>query len=189
MAPSGQRNWDEAAAVARAKQQPEAFARLYDEYHALIYSYCFRRLRNREMAEDVTSQTFLSAFRSLNSFQGPSFRSWLFAIAHNTVVDAYRRQGRELVLIATTDPEDSGLTPEEITLAREQSSHLHRLIARLSPAQRDVIELRLAGLTGKEIAQVLNRTESAVKSLQFRGIAQLRECYGEQLRGERSERA
>src|SRR5262245_59227162 len=79
---------DETAIVALAQRDPAAFAPLYQTYITPVYHYCYRRLGTREMAEDATSLVFERALRSLPLFRGGSFRSWLFAIAHNAVTDA-----------------------------------------------------------------------------------------------------
>ena len=78
--------------VALAKRDRAAFGPLYDRYADLVYRYCLRRLGNRETAEDATGQTFVKVLAALPTYRddGPSFRSWLFAIAHNVLVDVER---------------------------------------------------------------------------------------------------
>lgn len=76
------------------------------------------------------------------------------------------------------DPEDGAPTPEEIVLAHERRYSVRRLLDHLSPLQREVVELRLAGLTGIEVADALGRNHGAVKAIQFRAIARLRDLLG-----------
>ena len=81
----------DAELVARAQGDSEAFAALYRRYVTAIYRYCFHRLSSHAAAEDATSEIFLKAFSGIRSYRNErSFRSWLFAIAHNTVTDSYR---------------------------------------------------------------------------------------------------
>src|SRR4051812_38114171 len=81
---------DEAILVACAKHSNEAFASLYILYFDRIYAYCYRRLGHPEDAADATSMIFSRALEAIGTCREASFRSWLFAIAHNTLVDAHR---------------------------------------------------------------------------------------------------
>lgn len=162
--------------VARARLDRRAFAPLYRRYLDPVYRYCYRCLGSREAAEDATAQVFCNALAALPRFKDGSFRAWLFAIAHNAVVDAARR-GRSVSvqpLAEGFDRGDGAPTPEEEVLGAERAGTLRALLARLPEDQRRVVELRLAGLKGTEIAQVLGRSRAAVKMLQFRAIARLR---------------
>ena len=168
----------DAALVVRAKADPKAFGALYDRYAVPVYRYCHARLGDREAAEDATSQVFTSALAALPRYrERGTFAAWLFTIAHNAVADAQRRQGR---LVPTTIPDqvDRAPTPEEHALAAEERRTLAALLAQLPPDQRRALELRLAGLTGVEIAEVLGRSHRAVKMLQFRAVAKLRLLLG-----------
>ena len=109
----------EAALVARARVEPAAFATLYDRYAVPVYRYCYARLGTREAAEDATSQVFTNALAALPRYrERGSFAAWLFAIAHNVVADAQRRDGRFVadLLDERIDPAPS---PEEHVLAGE----------------------------------------------------------------------
>ena len=162
------------AIVARAQHDPRAFAPLYDRYLDPIYRYCYRRLGNREAAEDATSAIFARALAALPSYRDGSFRAWLFVIAHNIVIDTHRRRRPEQPLAGAFEPVDRDPTPEEAALASDARQSLRDLLAVLPADQRRVLELRLAGLTGAEIAQVLNRSVAAVKMLQLRAMTRLR---------------
>ena len=83
---------DDAALVARAKADPRAFAPLYRRYVDPVYRYCYRRLGNREAAEDATSLVFARALAVLPKCRDETFRSWLFAIAHNVIANDLRDQ-------------------------------------------------------------------------------------------------
>lgn len=160
--------------VALAQQDRAAFVALYTRYATPIYRYCYVRLRSREAAEDATSQTFVKALAALHRFHGGSFRGWLFAIAQNVVIDAQRRQRPQASLDDAEPVADLRPTPEDHALATESERSVLALLDHLSPDQRQVVELRLAGLTGPEIAEVLGRRPEAVKSTQFRAYTKLR---------------
>ena len=165
---------DDARQVTLARQDPRAFAPLYERYLDPVYRYCYRRLGTREAAEDATGQIFYKALAGLGGFRSGSFRAWLFAIAHNVIVDQVRRQPAVRPPDPHIDPPDSGLTPEELAIGTDERRMLARVLSELSPDQQRVIDLRLAGLSGAEIASVLGKSADAVKMLQYRAIQQLR---------------
>ncbi|MHB1416240.1 MAG: RNA polymerase sigma factor [Chloroflexota bacterium] len=164
----------EAEMVARAKADRRDFAPLYARYLEPVYRFCYRRLGDRETAEDATSQTFYNALAALPRFRDGSFRAWLFTIAHNATTDALRRRRPQQPLAEAAEPADGDPTPEEAAVARDERRNLRALVSRLSDDQRQVVELRLAGLTGPEIADLLGRSPASVKMLQFRALERLR---------------
>lgn len=165
---------DEALEVDRAKRDRRAFAPLYARYFDRIYAYCYRRLGNADDAADATSLVFARALASLGACRGDAFRSWLFAIAHNVLADAYRARRFERDLDDALDLPDRSPGPEDEALAAETRSTITCLLAELPPEQRSVIEFRLAGLSSKEIGEVLGKRANAVDQLQFRAMSRLR---------------
>ena len=165
---------DESVIIERARRDPAAFAPLYREYVGPVYRYCYRRLGTKELAEDATSQIFTRALHGLESFENRSFRSWLFTIAYRVVVDVYRARRPDTSLEDAVDPSDPAPTPEEAVLAKEDGRRIRSLLASLTDDQRQVIELRLAGLTGAEIADTLEKSVGAVRLQQHRAILRLR---------------
>ncbi len=155
----------------------QTFAELYRCYLAPVYHYCAHRLPTLEDAEDATSLVFTKALSTLSTQRDPSsLRSWLFSIAHNVVVDHYRARKSTLAFAAlgpvgTAD----GESPELQALATET---VRSLLAQLPAEQARIVELRLAGLTRPEIAQVLGKSSNAVKVAQFRAYARLRDLIG-----------
>jgi RNA polymerase sigma-70 factor (ECF subfamily) len=115
---------------------------------------------------------------ALPSYHAGSFRSWLFAIAHNTIVDSQRASRPNLPLEAGADQIDPAPTPEQAALAADSIRTLRGALANLSEDQRRIIELRLAGLSDREIAESVNRSLPAVKMVQVRAIARLRVLLG-----------
>jgi RNA polymerase sigma-70 factor (ECF subfamily) len=169
-------NDPDAATVAGAVADPCAFAPLYVLYVDPIYRYCFRRLGSQEEAEDATSLIFVKALAALATYRpdGPSFRSWLFAIAHNTVADERRRYRPELATPHDVDPTDPAPSPETAVIDDETGWEVRTLLARLPRDQADVVGLRLAGLSGPEIARVVGRSPNTVKVRQYRAYVRLR---------------
>jgi RNA polymerase sigma-70 factor (ECF subfamily) len=188
---------DDLATVARTRHDPSAFGDLYATYYPVVFGYCRRKLGNDEMAADVTSQVFLRAMEALPRVRpdptrpGSTFRSWLFTIAHNCVVDAVRRSHRHGLTslespgadgfsiaesIRAADPAE---TPEALAIASDLHRQVSGMLNALTPRQRQIVELRLAGLTGSEIAETLGISRSAVKSSQFRAYEALRTLLDE----------
>jgi RNA polymerase sigma-70 factor (ECF subfamily) len=177
--PSPAANMTDALLVARAQRDPAAFAPLYEAYFAPVYRYCYHRLGGWEAAEDAAGVVFANALAALPRYRNGggagSFRSWLFAIAHNVVANRRREAGRSAVpLVAAGEIPDAGPSPEEAVLAVEAARSVHAVLDHLPPDQRRVLELRLAGLTDAEIGQVLGRSRGAVRTAQYRAVQRLR---------------
>ena len=167
---------EDARVIALAKRDPRAFAPLYDRYFDPVYRYCYRRLGDREAAADATAQVFAKALAALPRYRedAPSFRSWLFTIAHNVITDDLRARRPVAPMDAAAHVAATGPSPEELVLTDEAGSTVRALLAMLPPDQRQILELRLAGLTGPEIAAALGRSLGAVKIAQVRAFARLR---------------
>ncbi len=157
-----------------------AFASFYREHLDDVYRYCVYRLGTREAAEDATSEIFTRALTSFDSWRGRgSRRSWLFSIAHNTVVDLHRRKRPLVPLDELDEIADSSDGPESAALAATEQVEVRALLRQLPDTQRQILELRLAGLTGAEIAEVLGRTHASVKIAQVRAYRTLRQLLRE----------
>ena len=165
---------DDRALAKSAQESPDAFGALYERYLDSIYAFCQRRVESRQAAEDLTASVFERAFSRISSYRGGSFRAWLFQIAHNAVTDHYRSRRN----VITWEPHMSGTdhdpTPEDHAIAIDEQSQLQQLMESLTSDQRHVVELRLAGLTGSEIAEVVDRSPDAVKMLQYRALERMR---------------
>jgi RNA polymerase sigma-70 factor, ECF subfamily len=166
---------DESALITRAQRDPLAFAPLYHHYVDDVFRYCARRLGDAEEAADVTSLIFARALAALPRYQGTgSFRSWLFAIAHNAVIDGQHAVHAWAPLEAGADQIDPTPNPEEVALRDDAAREVRAVLARLPRDQRQVVELRLAGLTNSEMAAILGRSVPAIKMLQGRALIRLR---------------
>ena len=160
-----------------------AFTRLYEDLAGVVTGYL--RLRGANEPDDVASETFLHVFRDLRSFEGgeSQFRSWVFTIAHRRLLDEQRYWSRRpsTTELATTVDEPAVDGPEDEVVGRLRSGRLRVLLGELSPAQRDVVLLRVvAGLTIEETAQVVGKRPGAVKQLQRRGLGRLKEELSKQ---------
>ena len=164
----------DAAALARARRDPAHFAPIYERYDRAIFGYCYRRLGHPEQAADATMQTFARALAGINGFRAGSVRAWLFTIARHVVIDAARARRSHWPIEAAHWVRDATPLPDDLAIRSEQERALFAALAGLTPDQRHVIELRLAGLTGPEIATVLGTTHGAVKASQHRAFARLR---------------
>lgn len=165
---------EERLLVARARRDPAAFGPLYERYLPDIYRYSLFRVGRREAAEDVTSQTFIKALASLGAYRGGSFRSWLFTIAHRTAIDHLRARRPDVAIDVAGEIADIDPTPESVAVASDEQRHLFALLAGLPPDQRRVVEIRLAGLNDREIADVLGESHTAIRTRQSRAMARLR---------------
>jgi RNA polymerase sigma-70 factor, ECF subfamily len=167
---------DERLLVEAAQRDPSRFADLYESNFERVYAYVYRRLSDREAAQDVTSEVFHQALANLGRFEwrGVPFVAWLLRIASNAIADYWRRTSREQPMSDENAPESFPVNPGNIAEV-ERRALLFRLVNTLPADQRRVIEMRFAEEKGiREIAQELNRTEGAIKQLQFRGIQSLR---------------
>lgn len=174
--------WDEAGLVAAAQQNRAAFAPLYARYARPIYRYCFRRLGSHEATEDATSQTFVKALAGLERFEGAAFRSWLYTIADRVVTELHRRRRPQAAIEEAFGVPSGELGPEDAAIVAETGQSLQAVLRQLTPDQQRVVALRLAGLSGPEIATVLGREHQTVKSLQFRAYRRLRQLLDDEAR-------
>jgi RNA polymerase sigma-70 factor (ECF subfamily) len=162
----------------RAKQyDKEALGELYDRYAPRIYAYIYRRVSDAHLAEDLTGDVFVRVIQAIQAerFWHTSFQAWLYRIAHNRVVDHYRRQP------AATEVElDEQFLAANGDLASAVAERLSRprlqaAISRLTPDQQQVLALRFGeGMTAREAAEVLDKSTGAVEALQHRALAVLR---------------
>ena len=153
----------------------EAFNPLVLKYRQKIYNLLYQRVRDREIAKDLTQDVFLKAFQGLPHFkQDSKFYSWLYRIACNCGVDYMRKQKRQKVLMFGELPPDADNTlqmaqvypsPSEMMENEELGHIIRQAVRQLSPGQRRVFRLRYRmELSIKEIAVRLKKPEGTVKS-------------------------
>jgi len=171
---------DEENLVRRAQQRDEeAFAQLYEEHFDRIYRYVTLKIGDQAEAEDITQQVFLKALQSISSFRwkGIPFSAWLFRIAHNQVIDYFRKKRKRV-----TEPLDDSLAlsdsnPQLLTERNLDIEQLALATKQLTQAQREVISLRFAGeLSIAQVAKVMGKSPGAIKALQHSAIVALRKA-------------
>jgi RNA polymerase sigma-70 factor (ECF subfamily) len=172
---------DEADLVRTAQDQPSAFALIYQAYLARVYNYLRARLETDEDAADLTQQVFLQAFNALPTYQarGAPFAAWLFQIARHAAVDAHRRRRDAIswdALPVAFHPLTDDQDMDTHLLQQERLALLRRLLAELSPLERELLALRFAaGLTTPQIALVVGKSHAAVKKQLTRLLQTLKE--------------
>jgi len=166
---------EEQLLVERAKVDADAFGVLYDRHVAGVYRYVFARLHNSATAEDVTAEVFIKALRNIGRYRarGRPFACWLYRIAGNAIADHFRHQpeSREL-------PEglpDCDAQVETSAIRHLEVEDIWQLVARLPAQQRLAMRLRFGeDRSLKEAAQIMGKSEPAVKLLIYRAVGRLR---------------
>ena len=157
----------------------EAFGQLYDMYYDNIYKYTYFKCGNQADAEDLASQVFTGALRTIQNFswREATFASWLFRIAHNVVVDHWRKRGQ-----GATEPIENhigiadGTDVARTVVKSLQYEKVRLAMGLLAEDQSQVLTLRfINGLSIQETAAALGKTAGAIKAQQFRAVAKLRE--------------
>jgi RNA polymerase sigma-70 factor (ECF subfamily) len=184
--------------VAKAKKGDwSAFEQLFWRYHEKVYTFAWHLLQSRELAEDVTQDTFIKAWESLHSLKSnDAFQAWLHQIARRLCLDALRKRAWETAVSEFTVPVDQQtsedgegevepflagvesvdyLDPEEAVIDNERKRAVHEAIAQLSPPLREVVVLHyLEGLSVDEVAKVLGVPVGTVLSRLARAREALR---------------
>jgi RNA polymerase sigma-70 factor, ECF subfamily len=166
----------DAALVAAAREDPQAFLALYDRYFDRVLGYVRLRIRDASTCEDVASTVFTTALGQLRRFRGDgTFAGWLFQIARNAVRDVQRKPAAvHLPDEATASEPDV----EERFLAYERAAELHTLIPLLTPEQQHLLGLRYgAGLAFDEIGAIVGAAPGTVRVRMHRILEQLRRRY------------
>ena len=152
-------------------------AALYEEYYDKIARYIYVRIGDKSESEDLASEVFLKALKAIKSYRdsGPPMQAWLFKIAHNMIVDHLRKVSRiRTVPIDTVDIADDN-DPVDITEKKIEMEKVGAAMVQLTEEQREVIRLRFfGGLTSKDAAAVLNKTDGAVREMQRAALEKLR---------------
>ena len=169
---------DERAVLIRALNgDADAFGNLYVLHLDAIYRYVYFRVGSQEEAEDLTGEVFVRAWEALPSYQIGvfPFKSWLYRIAHNLVVD-HRRKRRPLSLpdegIAETP--SPHIAPEDLVALRQDAAALASAVKDLDDEEQQVIILRFVeGLSHREVADIIGKSEGASRVIQHRALGKL----------------
>jgi RNA polymerase sigma-70 factor (ECF subfamily) len=173
---------DDERLVRAAQERPDEFGALYERHFEAIYRYLQVRMAPADAA-DLTQQVFLKAFAALPKYRarGLPFSAWLFRIARNLAADHHRLNRRTPDELMTSVAEsDSRVSPEEAALQMEMHGRLRLLIRELDADKRELLAMRFAGgLSSREIAAVIGKSESAIKKQLTRILHNLKEKYSE----------
>jgi len=160
------------------QEKREMFIQVYEKYRPSIFNYIFYRVRDAELADDLTSDVFVRLVDKYDekSRQGRSIAPWLFAIARNLVIDHQRRAGRiGWHPLDEQTAADASSNPLEQTENRLTQECLMNAMVHLTDEQRQVILLKfIERRTNREIGNLMSKPEGAIKSLQHRALAGLR---------------
>ncbi|WP_372868953.1 RNA polymerase sigma factor [Planomicrobium okeanokoites] len=150
----------------------------YEQHSGAIFRYIVLMVRDNQLAEDLTQETYIKAFRYYDTFERKANpKTWLFRIAHNLTVDHLRKQKpietlKELLFMGSKPD----TLPEDIVEIKENSKELYNALGRLKNSHREIIILRkIREFSIQETAEILNWSESKVKSTLFRAIPALEE--------------
>lgn len=149
---------------------------VYDDYHPLVYKYIYRRVGNIEVARDLTAEVFSRLLEAVHKGTGPSvsIRAWLFRVAHNIVIDHYRRRNSNQHLPIEEQVSGNNPDPEERAETNRQIDEIREALSLLTPDQQQVLALKfLEGLSNSEVAEIIGKTVGAVKALQHRALSSL----------------
>ncbi|PJF43799.1 MAG: hypothetical protein CUN55_07260 [Phototrophicales bacterium] len=157
----------------------EAVIEIYDRYFQSIYRFVRNRVDDPQQAEDITSEVFLKLVQSLGGTSAPqkSLRGWLFQVARHEI-SRYVSQQRQATHQPLEEwlPDDAQIDPEVLTAKLLEREQLQKLLKRLVPDQQEVLLLRFTEMLNlEETAEAMNKSVSAVKSLQFRAIKNLQQ--------------
>src|SRR3954471_4717912 len=195
--------------AARSDHQPvrlvragddRAFEELFERYRRRITAYVYGMVSDHGRAEDITQEVFVSALRRMRETERPiAFRPWIYEIAKNACIDAFRRRSRaEEVSLTSDDGLDGGdhlrlvsstPAPEETIEVKQRLDHLCGAFGGLSEAHHQILVLReLEGLSYREIGERMGLSRPAVESTLFRARRRLKEEYDELASGARCTR-
>jgi RNA polymerase sigma-70 factor (ECF subfamily) len=166
------------------RQDREAWSTIYDQFYPRIYAFLMTRLHDSMLSEDLASDVFVNALKAISSYEerGLELTAWLFRIAHNKLIDHYRRSGvRQNTSLDEFEqgdsdadfpsPNSNGIDPDKIDV--------ENALRELGVDQRQVIHLRFVeGLTSSEAAAVLGKSPASVKILQHRALIALKKALG-----------
>jgi RNA polymerase sigma-70 factor (ECF subfamily) len=154
----------------------EAYGAVYGFYMDRIYRYVYYQVGDRMMAEDITQEVFIKAWKSIGNCRGQeqTFSAWLYRVARNHMVDVLRRNHRE-VSIDNIELTDDHNLEREVEDGIEWQGVL-RAISDLPDPQKQVILLKfLEGADNGEISRIMGKKEGAVRALHMRALMNLRE--------------
>jgi RNA polymerase sigma-70 factor (ECF subfamily) len=155
----------------------DIFANLYQAHLYAVFNYCLFRVGDRPIADDLTADTFERAWRARRRYRSEraGFSTWLFTIAQRVVTDWQRRQARRPLLKLSHQQPSQTPSPETRLEESEQQAQLRHLVQTLAPHEKELIALKFgAGMNNREIAKIIDKSETAVGSAMHRVMKKLR---------------
>ena len=153
------------------------FGFLYDLYIKKIYNFIYFKTHHKENAEDLTSRTFMKALQNIGSFntEKGTFQSWIYQIARNTVIDHYRTAKNDVNIEDAWDLHDGQDAEKDLDI-KMSISKVEKYLSKMKSDHRDIIIMRIwQGMTYKEIAEIMGKTEAGSKMMYSRAINSLRQ--------------
>lgn len=163
--------------VERAKHDPEAFGMLYDRYVGRVYRFAYWRMRDRALAEDLTSEVFFKALKAIRTYdhRQHALSAWLYRIAENAAVDLYRKRRPEAGLEAGDTVPSSHPSPADEVAQRDTIGQIWTAVERLPAQQQTAMRLRFEhDLTNRQAGDLMGKSPAAVKLLVHRAVTRLR---------------
>ncbi len=162
----------------------EAFSKLYNIFFDAIYNFVFYRIRNIDLVDDVVSEIFLKVYSNINDFDKDksSFKTWLFTITNNAVIDYMRHYHRNRT-VSWSDYFDTLLLdkdnqPDIKLVIDEEKKQLLSAIDKLNETEQQVIQLKYwFGFSYKEISEILHLTYANIRVIHFRAIKKLKQYF------------
>jgi RNA polymerase sigma-70 factor (ECF subfamily) len=162
--------------------ETEAFARLYDEFADKLYRFIFFRVGHKEVAEDILADTFIKAWQKISQVNSSEALSgWLYQISRNNIIDYYRVKKESVPLEDVEDFLEDLVNPvDTISLSLDQANLL-KFVKELPAEQQAVIKYKFfEDLSNEEVAQILNKSEGAIRVIQHRAVLRLKELTSKQ---------
>lgn len=147
---------------------------MYDQYADDIYRFVLVHVRDVQVAEDLTADTFLKAWKNIHRFDFKHSRAWLYKIAQNTMTDYWRRR-KPLPLDETVEIADDKPDHSETMDTMFDKARVHKALASLPQETKSVIILRfMHGYSVRQTAEALSLTEANVRVIQYRGLKKMK---------------
>ena len=160
----------------------DKLASLYENYYDKVAHYIFSRIGDKTEAEDLASEVFLKALKSIKTYdeRGLPMQAWLFKIAHNLVVDHLRKVSKyKTVPIDTVEIQDED-DPQKTAETNIEMERVTMAMQRLTNEQKEIIRLRFfGGLSSQEVSDIFNKSDGAVREMQRAALEKLRGLLGE----------
>lgn len=168
------------ALASRAKEDVEAFATLYRRHLHRVYSYLHTRVGNVHDAQDLTTQTFVSALNGIQTYEPRDlFIAWLIGIARHKLSDHFRHHHPIISLDDIAPLTDGADSVEDGIIKQLRIAEITAILAKLNPERAEALRLRyFADLKIREVADVMEKSEGAVKMLIARGLDDIRQVFG-----------